>query len=174
MQAGKFVVALAAGVTLLSCSNTSSGGGGTGSGFQTRYNSARTALEAGNYRSAIGSYEKLLGSAGPLESRVRLELSHALLRANRYQEASDQANIVAVSHEDTRRAAALAVRGTAQHRMAQDAMSKGDFGPNTIAHLRIARASLDEMLREAPELDPLGSMATRRKMVDASLRNLGG
>ncbi len=172
MRAGKAVSAAIIMVALLSCSNTGAGGG-TGSGFQTRYASARTALEAGHYSTAASRYKRMLKNAGPLESRLRLEMAHALLRADRYQEASQQAQVVATSHDDERRAAALAVRGTAEHRIAQEAMTRGDFGPTTVAHLRIAKTSLDEMLRTAPELDPLGGMAQRQSMVDASLSRLG-
>lgn len=144
----------------------------TSRGFAAAYAQARSALEAGSYDTAANRYEAMLSTAGPLETRLRLERAHALLRADRYAAAAQEARVVAASHSDNRRAAALAVVGTAEHRMAQDAMSEGDFGPTTIAHLQRARAALSEMLNTAPDLDPLGSMAQRLSMIEASLQNL--
>ena len=141
--------------------------------FAATYFQARTALEAGNFDTAASRYDAMLANAGPLETRLRLEKAHALLRADRYASAAQEARAVAASHTDDRRAAALAVVGTAEHRMAQEAMTKGDFGAVTIGHLGRARAALTEMLQTAPELDPLGAMAQRLTMIDASLKNLG-
>lgn len=140
--------------------------------FASAYAQARSALEAGNYDTAAARYDAMLVTAGPLESRLRLEKSHALLRADNYAVAAQEARVVAASHDDSRRAAALAVVGTAEHRMAQEAMSKGDFGPETVGHLTRAKAALSEMLAQAPDLDPLGGMAQRLTMIDASLINL--
>ncbi|SIS95432.1 hypothetical protein SAMN05421759_107144 [Roseivivax lentus] len=141
--------------------------------FAATYSQARGSLEAGNFETAAKRYDAMLATAGPLETRLRLEKSHALLRADRYAAASQEARIVAESHSDNRRAAALAVVGTAEHRLAQEAMSQGDFGPTTVGHLTRARNALKEMLATAPDLDPLGSMANRLAMVEASLKNLG-
>ncbi|WP_318330726.1 tetratricopeptide repeat protein [Sulfitobacter sp. D35] len=166
------VAAMVSGMTLASCSGVG-GSGGSDRGFQASYFSARSALEAGNYDSAVTRYDRMLTEAGPLESRLRLEMAHALLRSDRYAEASEQARQVASSHEDNRRAAALSVVGTAEHRLAQEAMSRNDFGPATVAHLQRAQAAFAELLKTAPDLDPLGSMAERKAMVDASLKRLG-
>ena len=167
-------LALVAAFGLASCDGLDMGGPGAMNGFQGNYFAARTALEKGNYAAAAGRYASMLDGAGPLESRLRLEMAHALLRADRYAEASSQAQIVATMHQDSRRAAALAVLGTAEHRLAQDAMSRGDFGPETLTHLRRADAAFGEMLAKAPDLDPLGGLAQRHQMVKASLANLGG
>ncbi len=162
-------------LTLAACGALETGGGKSNSrSFHAGYSVARNALEDGNYLTAIRRYDALIEESGPLETRLRLEKAHALLRANRYDEAALQANIVAAAHQDRRRAAALAVVGTSEHRMAQDAMSAGDFGPTTVAHLRRADAALSEMITTAPDLDPLGAMAERRAMARASLKNLGG
>lgn len=142
-------------------------------GFAASYAQARSALEAGNYDTAAARYDAMLAEAGPLETRLRLEKAHALLRSDRYAAAAQEARIVAASHSDTRRAAALAVVGTAEHRLAQEAMSQGDFGASTVGHLNQARSALKEMLVSAPDLDPLGSMAQRLDMVETSLKNLG-
>ena len=92
-------------------------------GFAASYAQARSALESGNYSTAANRYQAMLSTAGPLETRLRLERAHALLRADRYADAAQEASVVAASHSDNRRAAALAVVGTAEHRMAQEAMS---------------------------------------------------
>lgn len=160
-------------VLLASCAGLEGSGGPVGNGFEGRYHNARSSLEAGNYGSAIRGYKAMIGNAGPLDSRLRLELAHAYLRADSYDDAIREATIVASAHADNRRAAALAVLGTAHHRLAQEAMSRGDFGQGTIYHLSRAKAALDEMLVSNADLDPLGSMAQRRDMAAASLRNLG-
>lgn len=167
---------LAAGLALTGCGDVDLGGGSasSGRGFERSYFQARTALEQRNYATAIRRYSALLDNSGPLQSRIRLELAHAYLRADQYGDASSQARIVAAAHQDTRRAAALAVHGTAEHRLAQEAMSAGDFGPGTRAHLSAADAALSEMLKTAPDLDPLGAMAERRRMVRASLKQMKG
>lgn len=170
----KIVVAMVTTVVaIVACTDIGTGSGASGGGFQKKYFDARNALEEGNYDTAIRRYNSLLEQSGPLESRLRLEMSHALLRADRYDEAATQARAVASTHEDNRRAAALAVVGTSEHRLAQEAMTRQDFGPETIAHLRRAEAAFAEMLRVAPDLDPLGSMSERQEMVAASLKRLG-
>lgn len=141
-------------------------------GFAASYSQARKALEAGNFETAAARYDAMLAGAGPLETRLRLEKAHALLRADRYAAAAQEARTVAASHSDNRRAAALAVVGTAEHRLAQEAMSQGQFGAATVGHLTRARAALKEMLTTAPDLDPLGSMAQRLAMIETSLQNL--
>jgi hypothetical protein len=160
-------------VVLASCTGMNMGGPG-GAGFQKSYFSARSALESGNYAAAATRYDAMLSTAGPLESRLRLEKAHALLRSDKYAAAASEASVVAAGHTDSRRAAALAVVGTAEHRQAQLAMSAGDFGPTTVGHLRRAESALAEMLSKAPDLDPLGSMDQRLTMIRASLTNLGG
>lgn len=169
-------IGLAGVMALAACDTMSVGSSGSssGRGFEKSYFQARTALENRNYDTAIRRYNGLIKVAGPLESRMRLELAHAYLRADRYQEASVEARQVAAAHQDQRRAAALAVYATAEHRLAQDAMSDGDFGAGTRGHLQAADKAFAELLKTAPDLDPLNSMAERHRMVKASLRQVGG
>jgi len=173
---GRTGIHACAAAILLAGAACNGGGFGSGSsrGFAASYAQARGALEAGNFTVAAARYDAMLPGAGPLETRLRLEKSHALLRADRYADAVKEASIVAASHRDNRRAAALAVMGTAEHRLAQEAMSDGDFGQVTVGHLTRARAAPREMLAAAPDLDPLGSMAQRLAMVETSLRNIAG
>jgi hypothetical protein len=142
--------------------------------FEFDYSNARSALEKNDYGAAIRRYEALVDRSGVLEPRIRLELAHALLRADRYDDAARQASAVATSAEGDARAAALAVQGTAQHRMAQVDLTEGRAGPQTATHLRGAIAAFDEVLAQAPDMDPLGALAERRKMAQAALRQLGG
>lgn len=178
MGIGRSISAIGlAGVMLLAACDTTSIGSSTSNssrGFEKSYFKARSALENGKYDSAIKQYSNLLDVSGPLESRMRLELAHAYLRYDQYQEASIQARRVAASHQDNRRAAALAVHATAEHRMAQEAMSAGNFGAVTRGHLQAADSAFKELLATAPDLDPLNSMAERHRMVRASLEEEGG
>lgn len=145
-----------------------------GADFQRKYSSARKALEQGNYDSAIRSYGALIQTAGPLEPRLRLEYSHALLRASRYDEAAQVASALAASTKGSDRAAALAVSGTAQHESALADLGAGRTGTATVAKLRAADASLKEMLAIDASLDPLGAMVSRRADIARDLKRLGG
>lgn len=166
-------IALMACLVAMSCSEMGNFSTGDTRGFQIDYHSARSALESGSYSTAIRRYNALLPTSGPLESRLRLELSHALLRADKYPEAASEATQVATAHNDNRRTAALTVLGTAEHRQAQEAMSRGDFGPTTVGHLKRAEAAFAEVLKANSEFDPLGTMSERQAMVQASLKNIG-
>lgn len=130
--------------------------------FQRSYSIARKALEAGNYDMAIKSYGAMIPNAGPLEPRLRLEYAHALLRAGRFEEASRISGALANGLKGSDRAAALAVKGTAEHEQALLAMNNGDYGNGTANNLHAARSAIDEMLKTDPALDPLGAMASRR------------
>ena len=178
MRFGRRIAAVGLGgiLALAACDTASIGSSGTssGRGFEKSYFLARSALEERNYDTAIRRYNGLVKVAGPLESRMRLELAHAYLRADQYAEASAQARLVASAHQDQRRAAALAVYGTAEHRLAQDAMSDGDFSAATRGHLQAADKAFAELLKTAPDLDPLNGMAERHRMVQASLKQMGG
>jgi hypothetical protein len=159
-------------VLLAACSSDLASVGAT-RGFQQDYSLARGALEKQDYKSAIRRYEKLMAKSGPLDSRLRLELAHAYLRADDYAAASKHAASVAASNEGTARAAALAVKATANHRLAEVAMANGQVGPQTIQQLQSAKSDFDEVLSTDAELDPLGAMAERRRMVDAALKQVG-
>lgn len=145
----------------------------TGNDFQRKYSSARKSLEEGNYENAIRGYEALLPGAGPLQPRLRLEYAHALLRAGRFDEAAQVADALARMSSGSARAAALAVQGTAQHESAVAEMRNGTAGAATITRLRAADAALQEMLSIDANLDPLGTMASRRTEIAQDLKRLG-
>ncbi|PIV78242.1 MAG: hypothetical protein COW54_10480 [Rhodobacteraceae bacterium CG17_big_fil_post_rev_8_21_14_2_50_63_15] len=145
----------------------------SGNDFQRKYSTARRALEAGNYDSAIRSYEALIPNSGPLEPRLRLEYAHALLRAGRFDEATQVANSLAAGSSGSARAAALAVSGTAQHESALVDIRGGTAGASTVTLLRAADAALSEMLVLDAGMDPLGTMASRRSEIAQDLKRLG-
>lgn len=141
-----------------------------GTDFQRKYSSARNALEQGNYDLSARNYAALIPSAGPLEPRVRLEYAHALLRAERNDEAAAVALALAQRQTGTNRAAALAVAGTALHESASGDLRAGHTS-EAREKLRRADAALAEMLRLDPSLDPLGAMKSRRNEIAGSLRS---
>ncbi|WP_294606260.1 hypothetical protein [uncultured Roseovarius sp.] len=144
-----------------------------GNTFQRKYSTARKALEAGNYDTAINGYALLIPQSGPLEPRMRLEYSHALLRAGRYDQAAQVADALANTRKGSDRAAALAVSGAAKHESALSDISAGTTGPQTVAKLRAADAAMAEVMALDPDLDPLGAMASRRDDIRQELKNLG-
>ncbi|MDB2408104.1 hypothetical protein N9W17_06290, partial [Jannaschia sp.] len=159
-------VAMLLSVAVASCTQTEGSGGSVG--FQSQYDTARGALEAGDYRKATRLYKQLVPKAGPLGVRVRLEYSHAVLRAGDYAGAAEMSDSVASDAEGGARAAALAVRGTAEHEMALQYLGTGDAEAGA-AHLAKARAALREVLDAHPDMDPLGSLAGRVAAIDARL-----
>ncbi len=142
-------------------------------GFRSRYESARSALEAGNYDKANRIYGTLVEDAGPFEPRIRLEYAHSLLRGGDYAEASKQAQFLAQGMDGEERAAALSVYGTAEHELGLDAIQVGD-PVSARAHFSAAQSALDSVLTAYPKLDPVGALATRRKDVGLRLGALGG
>lgn len=146
---------------------------GEQAGFAARYDVARSALEAGETAQAIAGYRALLPEAGPLEPRLRLELAHALLRAGDYTAAAHEAGSVAQGAQPAARAAALAVKGTAEHELARAALATGDGGRVTQSLLVSARAALGEALAAQPGLDPMGALAARRAEIGGTLQRLG-
>ncbi|SLN47699.1 hypothetical protein PEL8287_02447 [Roseovarius litorisediminis] len=140
-----------------------------GSSFQRNYSIARKALETGNYDMAIKGYGAMIPEAGPFEPRLRLEYAHALLRAGRFDEASSVSGALAQTLKGSDRAAALAVKGAAEHEKAILAMNNGDFGSGTANSLHAASSAIDEMLKIDPEMDPMGAMASRRSDIREEL-----
>lgn len=140
-----------------------------GADFQRKYSGARKALEEGNYDLAARNYAALIPSAGPLSPRLRLEYSHALLRAGRNDEAAEVAGALASEQTGGNRAAALAVAGTALHESAITQMQAGQSGAGVTDRLQRADAALAEMLSLDPSLDPLGAMESRRAEIARSL-----
>jgi hypothetical protein len=158
---------MALGLSLLALAACEPGAISQGADFQRKYEGARKALEDGNYDLAARNYAALLPSAGPLEPRLRLEYAHALLRADRHDEAAAMAAAVARGQSGSNRAAALAVEGTALHESALADMRAGRAAPDK---LRRAEVALAEMLRLDPSLDPLGAMQSRRDEIAGNLR----
>lgn len=143
-------------------------------GFQSNYLVARQALETGNYALAIRRYEGLLRDAGPAEQRLRLEYAHSLLRANRFEDAVREADLIVANAIGPERAAALAVRGTARHEAARLLLSQGQRDADTIALLYRAAEDLRTFTEAHADLDAAGMMAERSRMATAELQRLGG
>ncbi|SDE37300.1 hypothetical protein [Ruegeria marina] len=133
-------------------------------GFQREYTTSRNALETGKFDKASRGYARLLQNSGRYEPWVRLEYSHALLRANEFQAAAEQARTLAASQTGPARSAALVVQGTAEHELG---MTKP--GAEGDAYLRSARAALTEALNETPELDRYGALTARKARLDQQL-----
>lgn len=139
--------------------------------FQDQYLVARNALETGNYDKAGRTYARLVPEAGPLTPRIKLEVAHTHLRANEYSAAIAEASSVAKSASGDARSAALAVQGTAQHELAMQQLANGDTDAAK-AQLTAAQAALAEVLKDAPQLDPLGSLAGRQAQIKVQLARL--
>ncbi len=167
MQAGFRIKTGLAGLVLIVLAGCEEGAPGAGS-FQAQYVLARDALEAGQYGPATRRYARLVEQAGPLEPRLRLEYAHALLRAERYGEASTEARALAARSTDVARSAALAVQGTADHEQGIAALEIGDRA-SAERFLTAAEAALAEALAAHPGLDPLGSLERRRDQIRKKL-----
>jgi hypothetical protein len=140
--------------------------------FKKNYFVARSALEGGQYAKAARQYADMLGTAGPLAPRIRLEYAHALLRDGKYEKAAAEARIVAGQLRGSGRSAALAVQGTADHERARENVARGRSGATEINLFKSAALALDEMLKADPKMDPLGAMATRRRSIDLELLSI--
>jgi tetratricopeptide (TPR) repeat protein len=151
-----------------SCAETGSQGQ---KNFETEYSTARNALEQGDFAKANRVYKRLVPDAGGLEPRIRLELSHGYLRAGDFNAAEKEAGGLAKAQTGDGRAAALAVQATAEHELGLQAFAKGDTKTGK-TYLEQAEAALTEVLRTNPELDPLGSMAGRKKSIQSRLNGL--
>lgn len=170
MKTTKSTILMVCGLALLvACQDVSTS---QSSGFKGKYLNARTALETGDYNRAIRGYANLLQKQSPLEARLRLEYAHSLLRAKRFNDAANQANVVSQTQKGDDRLAALAVQGTAQHELARAAMAKGKRDASVRSYLVSADAALREVTKRGKRMDPLGSMAERRKVIRQELASL--
>jgi len=142
------------------------------SGFKDNYSVARTALEKGQFEKAERSYKDLMLKSGPLEPRVRLEYAHVLLRSGKFEAASGEARVAASMLKGRGRSAALAVQATADQELARIAINAGATNAGAVQRLVAARDGFDEVLKKHPDLDPLGSLALRRKTLDVELSAL--
>lgn len=149
-------------------------GGLSTPGFQSDYLVARQALETGNYALAIRRYEGLLRQAGPAEQRLRLEYAHSLLRANRFDDAVREADLIVANAAGPERGAALAVRGTARHEAARTRLDQGQRDADTVALLYRAVEDLRAFTQAHADLDAAGMMAERARAAASELQRLGG
>lgn len=140
--------------------------------FYQEYNVSRNALENGNYPKAVRSYARLVENAGPHAPRIRLEYAHSLLRANDFQSAANEARALSATQTGAARSAALAVQGTAEHELGLIAVDQGGLQGDGLQYLRSAQAAFGEVLKNNPELDPLGAVKSRKISVDAQLASL--
>ena len=157
---------------LASCQTVGSKPSASRASFKSNYMVARTALEGGQYTKAVRGYASLLKQSGPLQPRIRLEYAHALLRAGKYEKASEQARTVSTQLEGRGRSAALAVQATADQEIARNAINRGRASADAIQRLVAARAAFDELLKNHPDMDPLGALALRRKTIDVELTTI--
>lgn len=142
----------------------------SGRGFETEYKAARKALETGRYAEANRRYAALVPKSGPLQARVRLEYAHSLLRSGDHARAAVNAEAVAAS-EPRARGAALAVAGAARHELGLAALTKGDSKAGK-DELQKARDAMRQVLKDHPDLDPLGALAGRSASIDVRLGRL--
>lgn len=153
---------------LLSCAQTA----GTGQqDFEKQYNTARSALEKGNFAAAGKMYARMLPTAGPLNDRIELEYAHAMLRAGEFDQAAQMAARIAADAGSDGRAAALSVKGTADHEMGLRLLRDGDRSNGTV-RLKAAQKSIEEVLKAHPDFDPLGALAGRQASIAVRLKAL--
>ena len=144
-----------------------------GGGPQSDYLVARQALETGNYDLAITRYGSLMASLDPVSAqRIQLEYAHALLRANRYDEAIGAAEPLVGASDGSIRVSALAVRGTARHEAARQLIGQGGERAAIRAQLTGAQSDLAEVTRDAG-FDETGSMRARAQLIASDLRGAG-
>lgn len=161
-------------LTLAACQPGAGPGAGVVNrvGFKANYLVARAALEKGQYPKASRQYASLLGKAGPLEPRIRLEYAHSLLREGKFDKASDEARVVASQLDGRGRSAALAVQATADQEIGRAAINRSEMTAEAIQRLVSARDAFDEVLAKHPDLDPLGGLKLRRKTLDVELSTI--
>lgn len=138
-----------------------------GRGLETEYQAARKALETGRYSEANRRYAALVPKAGPLKPTIQLEYAHSLLRSGDYARAAATAEALANS-ERRARGAALAVAGAARHEMGLAALTKGDSASGK-AELQKASDAMRLVLKDHPDLDPLGALAGRSASIKVRL-----
>ncbi|MGJ8615515.1 MAG: tetratricopeptide repeat protein [Sulfitobacter sp.] len=155
-------------VLLMSCTETA----GIGQrGFESQYNTARAALEKGDYAKAGKMYARMLPESGPLNDRIQLEYAHTMLRSGQYDKAVQIANGLANNGNADARAAALSVKGTADHEIGMKLLQGGDQA-NGAARLKAAQQALEEVLKAHPDFDPVGSLAGRQASIAVQLKKL--
>lgn len=164
MQAGIIARAGILGAALVALSSCEESGPFGHQTFRAQYAVAREALESGHYEKASRSYVRLMEDAGPFAPRIRLEYAHTLLRNGEYAKAAEQAASLAQSQQGKARAAALAVKGTAEHELALQLIAKGERA-GARRYLDSADKAMAEVLKLHADLDPVGSLAARRASI---------
>lgn len=155
-------------VALISCDDGQQAGSNS---FRNNYTKARSALEQGQYDKANRIYARMLTDAGPLYPRIQLEYAHSLLRGGAYDEALQQAEALSQSQTGTARSAALSVLGVAHHELGLVALTAQDASTGR-QHLTAAQIALDEVLKNDPDLDPLGALTGRQASIKVQLKSL--
>lgn len=169
------IIALALAVLFTASCEPGAGSGpslNSRAGFKANYLIARVALEGGQYTKASRQYAGLLKSAGPLEARIRLEFAHALLREGKFMKASDEARVVASKLTGRGRSAALAVQATADQEIGRAAINRSEMTADAVQRLVSARDAFDEVLKNHPDLDPLGGLKSRRSALNVELSTI--
>lgn len=154
---------------VMGCSSLTSSSPGTVSRgeWKASYLSARGALEAGQADAAAAAYARIVDASGPVGPRIRLEYAHALLRAENFSAAADEARQSAERQDGLGRAAALAVQAVAEHELARAQLAAGQADEALVIRLAAAGSTLDEVLAANDEIDPSGALAARRAEVTA-------
>lgn len=171
MMAGQFLKPAFAGVFLMALVGCDDGQSTGSDGFRRDYTSARSALETGNYDKSNRLYAKMMQEAGPLRDRLQLEYAHSLLRSGAYGQAATQAQALSQRQSGTARSAALAVLGTSYHELGLTALTGGDSTKGR-QYLGQAQSAFSEVLKNDPELDPLGAVAGRQASIAVQLKSL--
>lgn len=170
-MAGQFLKPAFAGVFLMALVGCDDGQSTGSDGFRRDYTSARSALETGNYDKSNRLYAKMMQEAGPLRDRLQLEYAHSLLRSGAYGQAATQAQALSQRQSGTARSAALAVLGTSYHELGLTALTGGDSTKGR-QYLGQAQSAFSEVLKNDPELDPLGAVAGRQASIAVQLKSL--
>lgn len=169
MRAGYILKSGIAGLLTMALVGCDDGTHAGSNSFRNNYTTARTALESGQYDRANRAYVRLLKDAGPLQPRIQLEYAHSLLRSGAYDQAAAQAQALAQSQIATTRSAALSVLGTANHEQGLSAIASGDTQAGR-HYLAAAQNAFAEVLRNDPDLDPLGAIARRQTEIKVQLK----
>jgi hypothetical protein len=164
MQAGITAKAGFLGVALFALSSCEEGAPFGQQTFRAQYAVAREALESGHYEKASRGYLRLMEQAGPFAPRIRLEYAHTLLRKGDYAQAAQQASSLAQGQKGKARAAALAVKGTAEHELALQLIGEGERA-GAKRYLDSADRAMAEVLKKHPDMDPVGALASRRASI---------
>lgn len=160
------LVALATG-----CAGASGPGVSRGE-WKASYLAARDALEAGRAAEAARVYARIVDASGPVGPRVRLEYAHALLRADAFPAAAEQARRSAAGQDGLGRAAALAVQAVAEHEAARADLAAGQADRRLAERLAAAGTTLDAALAADARVDPGGTLASRRAELAAEATGL--